>query len=444
MVDASRIRPYGLAPVFERIIAQHCAASSKFWGRAGQYVDPEAMGDEPSKLVVRACVSIAQELGSPPRSAAVVAQRLHRWREQGKSTADEVRKACNVLEAAEDNVGGDVDENAIVIELVPVLKRRLQKVALEGALIDYGKQGDLSHFTDMISKSAKIGAVDTATLGTRLTSASFGSMLEHRKAKHIDIGIPELDAVIGGVPVSTFSVILAATNGGKSMLLSHHAAECLSNKMSVAYASTELQIERLQARIVGNLVDLPTEDILRYSDVGKLAAQRLKALEEDGILGFFACQHFTSGLSTVDDILAWKAAEEAERGQHIQVVLVDSVNDLVVAGSKAPRHEQQEKAARQMRDRANTTEDEWWWTSAQADAQGMDTKTKRIENHNAAFSKGISRAAELLISLNPRDEGLMYYVAKNTHGDGGQEVGPLAKDCAFGRIAPVHRTGWPW
>ena len=59
---------------------------------------------------------------------------------------------------------------------------------------------------------------------------------------------------------------------------------------------------------------------------------------------------------------------------------------------------------------------------------------------------GLSRTADLVITLNPRDEGatLMFRIDKNRHGRGGEDIGPLPHEFEKGRVCPVYREGWPF
>jgi hypothetical protein len=77
----------------------------------------------------------------------------------------------------------------------------------------------------------------------------------------------------------------------------------------------------------------------------------------------------------------------------------------------------------------------------------MDTrKTKRIQNHHSAESKGIPKNADYHITINPRDDGetVLLHIAKNRYGKSYGDVGPFAHEFEKGRISQITRRGWPF
>ncbi len=441
MADDPKCDPYGLDAVFERIVAQFCATSTKFWGKVAPGLDPEAITDPTARLIIRACGTIFRETGRGPTSYAIVMQRLRSWREQGKVPDKDLQPAKIALADAEEDLV-DFDEQAILLELLPVLRRRMEKNALKRGYDTYSKKGDLAPVSLMLDKAQRLGAADTST-GLQLGSYLFDAELKVSDIKRLSTGIIELDASLDdGMKRANFGVVMGSTGAGKSLFMSHIAAEAAAMGIGVAYATLEINEEDICARILGNLVDMPVSDLTRFKASQDEAKRRVQLLERDGLLGFAVVKYFTPDVTTVDDIFEWITAEEDAHRQKIEVVLIDSGNHLTDAGKKT-RWEQQDGVSAKLRDRAHK-DNIWIWTGAQADAEGMNTKkTKRLEAHNAAYSKGIPRNCDLLITLNPRDEGIMYHVAKNRLGKGGDDVGPIPHQWEFGRMCGVIRQGWP-
>lgn len=435
---------YGLDPLFERIVAELCAVRSQFWGRIGKDIDPERIGDPDAKLALQIARSVAYETKNAPSSAPVLIQRAQRWHAQGKLSADALGSVRELfLDAIDDGEGFDGD--MIATELAPVLRRELEKAALEVGYDHFAKRKDMGQVEAMLAKAKRIGSVDLSQ-GSRLGSSIVQGIVQRASYTRRPFGVRELDSALGGGQRrGTYCVISGSTGAGKSMFCDHAVAEHVSFGWACAVATLELSEDDHHARIIGNLVDLPYDDILRYPDVALESEKRLRVLEEDGLLGFCTVKMFTARSTTVADIDEWLDIEEQIAGRKIETVVVD-YGTLLSDPEKKVRHEEMSSIAEQLRTLA-VTRDVFLMVPNQANAEGMNSgKTKRLENHHSADSKGIPKTCDLHITLNPRDDGetLMFYVAKNRHGASGEEVGPLPVEFEKGRIAPAIREGWPF
>ena len=65
----------------------------------------------------------------------------------------------------------------------------------------------------------------------------------------------------GGLPPKTLNICLAGTGVGKSLLLCHMAANCLSLGKNVLYITLEMAEERIAERIDANLMNISLEDL---------------------------------------------------------------------------------------------------------------------------------------------------------------------------------------
>jgi archaellum biogenesis ATPase FlaH len=64
-----------------------------------------------------------------------------------------------------------------------------------------------------------------------------------------------------GVPKKTLNIVLAGTNVGKSLFLTHFAASCLRLYKNVLYITLEMAEEWIAQRIDANMMDLPMDDV---------------------------------------------------------------------------------------------------------------------------------------------------------------------------------------
>jgi len=436
------VSDYGLDPLFERIVAQMLASNPAFYKRVGKHMSSDIVKDDAARTVIDVCRLIG-ETSKPPASSVIVRQRLRTLHDSGKLDRSALHEALQLLDDGDEDIDAYSSED-ILSELTPVLKRHAQKGALESALDTFSKRGDMERVSDMLTQSLRIGASEN-TLGSRLSTEVIGQIEELRNAQKLSTGIGELDASLsGGLDKGSLGFFLGPSGSGKSMSLAHVASESVSNGRSVAYATLELAEVHVHSRIMSNLTDICWEDIVNDPRAVKKAKDRLQVLEEDGLLGFCTVRYFTPHATTMADIRQWVKEEEEAYGKTIDLVCIDYVA-LLSAPNKKAKHEELTDIAEDLRSLAVDRKC-WVWSAAQVKAAAHDRRNKKITSDQAAGSMGLSRTADLVITLNPRDEGatLMFRIDKNRHGRGGEDIGPLPHEFEKGRVCPVYREGWPF
>lgn len=437
---APKAKPYGLDPAFERTVAVLCAARPKFWGRIGKELDPELLSDATAKHSMLATRAVALELGRGPSSTVVVVQRMRRWMQDGKFTFEQVRDVADMMDEAEDR--GLPREEDITAELTPILQRHIRDRAVHEAIEGFGKAGDLNKVVQLEQKAQRIGQTDTS-IGTILGPASFEEMRTLRHLERLSTGIPELDTIVsGGLQRSGLGVVLGASGDGKSMFLSHQAAIGAASGLFVAYATLELPKPIILARIKANLTNITIDELLEEQKE-ELAIERLtEILDKSG--GQIVVQEFTPQATTIEDIREWIETTELEMGRTVDMLVVDYGDKMVSSTSKR----EEKNSYTSSRDvfeglRVYAVEHKMFcWTASQANRQ-KDRK-KRLDLNDTADSLHKVRVADLVITLNLKNEGseIVFYAAKNRTGKAHGEAGPLPVDFATGRIAPIQHEAY--
>ncbi len=443
MSEGKEAQLYGLDPFFEKIVVGLSSTSKKFWDQIGYLIDPELLSNETLKLVHRANHQIFKQKKTAPENIAVVIQRVYTWADTGQIDEDEVNEVRHFLQWAKEECP-NFGIQTIIDELKPVIVKQVQKEAIKQGIKDFKKSGDLSKTEAMLGSIKRIGA-GKAKRGSRLGAGLFANELKVMDFKRCPTGVADLDTIMnGGLKFGTFIVYLGSTGAGKSMSLETLVAAASTNGFTCALASLELPLPYQWARYIGNVTDLPIEDILKYQDVNDEAMRRLRILEEEGFLSQVSMEYFSPGSTTFAEIMDWVHAEEEDTGKPIQVLAIDTLN-LVDDPAKI-KHEKQGAVAGKARDEAHES-GRIVASAAQADAEGMNTKkTKILQPYHTALSKDIPRAADYVVTLNPRDdEGVLYAVGKDRIGSsGGQQCGPLPTDWVYGRMTYVDRQNWPF
>lgn len=429
-----KVESYGLDPDFERAVVTALCQRPKLFGLVGAEIDPEAIKAKPGKLALETVKSYAAEAHKGPDSLIVVLQRLRRRHEEGRVTQEEIEEVNDYFDEAID--AGLPGDESLLQELVPVLQQRMQDDAVLDMLDAQGKRQDLTGFAKRILSAEHLGKQDSS-LGVKIGEGSFDAMEAIRHLDRLPFDVPEIDqATDGGLPRGCLGVAIADSGGGKSMFLSHMAGVSCYKGMRVAYATLELPEPMVLARIKANITGIPVNAIANSGmDTAKAQIEKLA-----GRLGPTYVNSFTPHATELEHVTNWVDAIEQAEGEPIHLLVVDYA-DKMSAGKKTD--ESSYTAGRVVYEGLRIWADErktWCWTASQSTRKGKDSG-KRLDIHHTADSMHKVRVADLVITLNLRDEGesLMYYIAKNRYGPARQEIGPLPQDWMHGRTADTVR-----
>lgn len=427
---------YGLEPDFEEAVAQLCATDEGFWDLVGKEVDPELLEIPRCSLIVRACNEVKS------RSQLAVVQRCRALHEDGEISRGQVTSARKLLEQLN---GTPLDVEPITAELGDVLRKRAERDALEAGCALYARGESVAEIGELLDRARRIGAPKQSKT-IRFGPDCVPRIASRNKGRRMPLGIEDLDLVLrGGMRCGCMGQLLGSTNSGKSMLLDHVVANAISYGHPCALATGELSVDDHFARITGNLVDLPYADIGDYDDVAKAAEARLEVLFHDGVVAPFVGLDIVPTVTTVSEIASWLDEEEKKLGRQIVLLATDSALELDDPTQKA-MHEKVASVTKQLRALAKVR-NMWIFNTHHVTGEAMnESKTKRVENQHVAGSKEAAKTPDLVISINPRNEGdeNMFFVSKHRHGPRNQEVGPLPHDFEYGRMTPVRRKGWPF
>jgi len=290
---------YNLEPAFERMVVTIACKSPKFCGALHGALDPECLGISASTIAMRACFAIQKDGGRGPAALLLVIQRLRRMQSEGKVTTDEIIAVSDLFDAAED--AGLLDEDAVLVELTPILRRRVERDAVEKAVNAFQKREDLDGaFTEM-ERAKRIGLNDTS-IGTLLGPDSFDQIERLKSVQHLPTGIVELDDLLRGGPMrGTLSMFLGGPGGGKSMGLMQVACEAARHGFHAAVATLEIPEAVQFARCMANLTGIPIDDIMEHTDTCGVR-EALARVQSNPNFGRVVVKHFSPGTTTVTDL----------------------------------------------------------------------------------------------------------------------------------------------
>lgn len=426
--------PYNLDPNFERAVVTACCSSARFYGRIGTFLNPELLGDPACRLALEAARAVAHDSGVGPGSTLILLQRLRNWQREGKTKHEDIVAVCDVFDDAED--AGLPEEELMIAELVPMLQHRIRDRAVMAAMTDFGQKGDLQRTLDLERKAQRLGQVDTS-LGVIVGEDAFADVLSLSELERLPTGVPELDhSLDGGLQRAGLGMVIAESGGGKSIFLSHMAGWSTLQGLVVCQATLELPRPIVLARTIACMTNIPINAILDKHGTGMQEAKdKLAAMGPS--VGTCIVQDFPAQGTTMADIEAWVDECEQHLGRKVGLLVVDYIDKMNAHGVKKDvgSYEMGKHTAEQMRGFADQRRI-FCWTGCQAT---RNKKGKRLDLSDAADSMNKPRIADLVITLNPEEEGEMmrFFVAKHRTGRSRFEVGPLPTDFVVGRIAPV-------
>lgn len=441
--SAKRRNPYNFAAKFEDVVTYCACTNASFYGAAGRELEPDALANPVNALLMQAAHAVAQELGSGPGSAAVVVQRLARWRHEGRVKHEQVLEASDALDATE--LAGVPDTAALLHELVPVLQRRIEQKALHEGITAQARGEGLQVFVDAHTKAAGLGKVDRS-LGLEIgTDAAFAEVERARLLDHLPLGVAELDTVLdGGPPRGTLTVLLAPQKGGKSMFLGHVSAAAMRRGQFVAYATLEVSRAEMTARIKANISGVPINTLLREGDT---AEARAVFRDMQDALGPCRVQSFPARHTSVADLRRWVGDIERSHGRRLDLLVVDYLDKLRPPQRRGPPSKLYDTMSEVYEEARVWAEQTGLWliTATQSKGRPGNGRSAKpgdndvLDMGDEADSVEKSRIADLFITMNPRDDGkqVLFFVAGNRHGQQRVSAGPVPVDFKVGRIAPV-------
>jgi len=431
--------PFNFDPTFERALVYVLCSHPRTWSLIGVEVEADCLAAPSAKLAIQAAAIVARERGTGPESTVVVMQRLRRWMSEGKVTHDQIVAVADYFDAAED-AGAMVSDEALLAEVVPILKRRMEREAIETGLSEYQRRGDVHGAMQRLEKAKHLGEYED-TVGVAIGPGSFEHLERLKTIQRLKSGILELDDSLGGGWMrGTLLYYLAPSGGGKSVSLTQHAAASCLQGFRVGVATLELPVPIWLARVKACLTGIPIDAIIE-EPYACGAIERLDEIFGRPGMGAITVKSFTPKATTMGTLRGWIRDTEQAWGAQMDVLVVDYADKMRAQGISERAQDNSYTAS------GSVYEDMFVWardgkrwaaTASQSRrGDGKNKATKKLDIDDTADSMGKPRTADYGVSINLRDqEQVELHVFKNRLGRNGQTIGPLPTDFACARIAP--------
>ena len=425
--------PYGLAPSFERAIVTLACRNQAFYSRIGHQLDTELLSDPIAQRALQMAQLIGKERGNGPTSFGIVTQRMTRLMQDGRVTQEQINEVIDMFDEALEHGLPSLED--AVGEMAPVLRIRKHDEAVQVAIEQLGKAGDMTSVADMIQEAAEIGNVKR-TVGINYEDA-FDEMAHISDVDRLSSGIPELDHALDGGPARGETCLFCGGAGdGKSMMLTQFAAQAACNGFNVSYATLEISRARTWARIIANVTGVPTNSVLNGSR--HKALELWKELQPK--LGKIRVEYFTGGATQIEDIFNFVEANEQTDGERYEITIIDYMDWVVLEEAKRKTPYQDAQAIGNKARVWNEQRGGWLLSASQA-VRRAPGKRRRLDIDDGADSQHKVRVTDLWITLNTSADHstIEMFVAKNRNGSSRGTTGPLPTAWEIARPAPVLR-----
>lgn len=438
-MDLNQVDPYPITPATEKQIVALACSRPRFYGRVGFALQADAMPSEPARFAIKAAHEIHADTGKGPERPSLVLQRLRRWQDAGKVTADQINAVDDFIADAED--AGLPSDDALAAELLPLLQRRLRNAALHMAATEHAKGGNMKQVVDLLTRADTLGVSDSS-IGVRLGGGSFEVIEALRFLERLPTGISELDHTLGGgLPRGALGFYIGGAGDGKSMALSQQAAHSAMAGLFVGYATYELAVATVLARIKAAITGETIDAIMAGSD-------KAKASIAATALGPCVVKEFTPQVTPIETLFEWVKQCEEDVERPMDLLICDYADKIALPKKYGEKDSGQYKGMEIIYESLRTFVMErkiWGWTASQGTRPSKDQK-KKIDLEHVSDSMGKVRVADLVISLNVRGdeaEEMMLWIAKNRTGQSRRQIGPLPTGFACGLVAPLTRPMQP-
>jgi replicative DNA helicase len=424
----SLARPYPFDEKFERALVGLICMRPDFYARFGEEIQPASLVSATHRLAVKAAQAIAEDLGRGPSDARSVMQQVRRWISEGRHTFEEAVAVNDLFDTILDE--GLIDEEDAAHGLIPVLRKRMERFAVDDLIKEVGKaDSDMAPVIESLQRAASVGKVDRS-LGISFGDSSFAAFDRLRKREKFPTGVFDLDMRMnGGTQRGNLAMVMGGSGAGKSMFLDSLTAYGLTHGMHVGYFTLELEEDLVFARTMANISGIPTNDIMARQECEDAAKAYIAALPVPLAPGHV--RYGTPGATTVREIRAWVELCEKKVKRPMDLLVVDYA-DLIHVPKVDRTYDAMKLVYEQLRAIA-TDKKMWVWTASQS--KGREVRPI-LDLEDVADSMHKVRIADVVITLNPRENNeIIYHVAKCRGDESRYCVGPVPYDFAHGRMS---------
>jgi replicative DNA helicase len=291
------------------------------------------------------------------------------------------------------------------------------------------ESGDVDAFVEELNKLMNHFSSATTTTGEKLEDIQRRIQLR-REGKNVRVptGIPDLDALIGGLADGELGIILGPSGGGKTAFLIQVSIAGMMFGRNVSYVTLEMSPMQLLERIDAYISNVPMKKLVKEEQKVKDAVREFV----NKVKAHLDVKQFPSGLTRVEDIDNYLKILKSE-GISPGMLVVDYGELLSYKGEA---YEGQGENFVKLRGLAV----KWQipvWVASQSNRPAWSKRIIRPDDIAESFRK--VHVADVIIGLcrteeEKRNKKVRFYVGKCRFEVDGFEVGPYTSALEKGRI----------
>jgi replicative DNA helicase len=240
----------------------------------------------------------------------------------------------------------------------------------------------------------------------------------------VPTGLRSLDEIVKGVQQGELASVLATTNRGKSIFLTHIGYQAILRGFGVLHLSLEMNQFQVATRYDSRFSSIPYKkfkDFTFNEEDQDIIATRLKMSREKLSSKL---RIISMPLRRCDINLVRQAVEEAREEMKIDMLIVDSGDHM---NSIVKHKDKRLEAAEVYWDLKTIAEEERLavWTSTQA---GKEWATRKASSEAASESYDKARICDMILSLNAPEKKTRSSVVVDEEDDGAKESTPEEED----------------
>ena len=426
-------------PVLERELAVLCASDCSVWDAIGHCLRIEHFDDMVNRKIFEACSLVSKEIGQAPNNPSLVLQKIYIMEKEGGITKQDSSKAQYAV-AQTLTTEGKKDTEPLIRTVSNIILPLLRNEEVDN-LIKGTASGDEKLQEQSLEKFQELSRLGKSkrSLGKVFMEDTIDQFRSEDVNEYCKLGIPEVDMHMKGLARQEVATIMGCTGTGKSQAVCGVAVTSMLDGYKVAYASFEMTENQLFPRIVANLTNCPTKDLLEETFEDEVKKRYLHLIDNCSYMKNIRVRHFEN-TDTIKDIELWLQDLEKLCDFKTDVLIVDY---LELVGGNQRGEDTHVTVRRNMIALKNLTvkRNMFTWNVAQVSGNRPDNG-RYLRTHNVANSKEIAKSSSLFITMNYSDhtkKNVTFLLDKCRNEEDGKLIEDLPTDFAYGRAV---RPDW--
>ena len=247
----------------ENAILKHLIYDEEYTRKVLPFIKAEYFSDRSEKTLYEEIVDFVSKYNTTPTYESLVIQISE------KSLNQEEYVTITDLLRELDSSKEDLSKMDWLIEKTEKFcqDRAIYNAVLESITILDGKSknSDKGAIPDILSKALSV-SFDSSIGHDYLDDYEDRYDFYHKVEEKIPFDLDYFNKITrGGISKKSLNIILAGPGVGKSLLMCHHAASCLTQGKNVLYITMEMAEEKIAERIDANILNVAVDDLERLS-----------------------------------------------------------------------------------------------------------------------------------------------------------------------------------